>query len=246
MKYIIILIASLIGFSSPAQETTNKAIITVKYLYSVNQNPNDITNFFKENMILMIAKNASLFKSYDMLLSDSTMRVQGLAFLASGKNKGKISDEILNYYDPTKTDLISKTLASKFFFERNLPTYDWQFTNDTATILGYKCKTARTFSPILKKFFTAWFAPELPFQAGPNSFWGLPGVILKVESEDKRYSSVAYAISKPTLLTESIAFDKDAQKTTEVEFNKLNEAIKKNPDLFFQQMKGTVSKPVVN
>ena len=44
--------------------------------------------------------------------------------------------------------------------------------------------------------WTAWFSTDLPFQDGPYKFYGLPGLIVKIEDEAKDYSWVLQANKK--------------------------------------------------
>ena len=66
---------------------------------------------------------------------------------------------------------------------------NWEITDETQEILGYTCKKA-----ILKTSFfhkdkmkkynveaSAWFTEEIPYSYGPNSYNGLPGLVLKYE-----------------------------------------------------------------
>lgn len=246
MKKILTTLLLLGALSVAAQTTPEKAQLTVKYQYSVVQDSNVRSKVFKENMILLIGQKASLYKSYDVLLFDSTINVEGLAAISKLQFRGKINDEILHYYDTTHPDLIAKQSISKVYYELKSMVYDWKITNDTATILGYPCKRATTFSTRSKKQYSAWFTADLPFSAGPNSFYGLPGLILKIESDDKLYSSIAYAISKPTALTQTIAINKQAQRSTYEEYQKMESAIKNNPDLLLQGARGTFSKPRIS
>ncbi len=54
----------------------------------------------------------------------------------------------------------------------------WEVFNDTLSILGFKCQKAIITHKQRK--YTAWFCAQLPFNAGPDEFYGLPGLILKV------------------------------------------------------------------
>lgn len=239
MKRILTILFLFGALSVAAQTIPEKAQLTVKYQFSVVQDSNLRSNVFKENMILLVGQKASLYKSYDVLLSDSTFAVEGLAAISKMQFRGRINDELLHYYDTTHHDLISKLLISKVYYEWKLPIFDWKITNDTASILGYQCKRATAFSSQHKKQFSAWFTADLPFSAGPNSFYGLPGLILKIESEDKLYSCIAYAISKPTILTQTIAINKEAQRSTYEDYKKTESAVKKNPDLLLQGLRGS-------
>lgn len=245
MKRILNILFLFGTLSAMSQSKSDQAKLTVKYQYSVVQDTMNTSNVFNESMILIVGQNASLFKSYDILLSDSIISTAGLNALNNLSKRGRINDEILHYYQPDKEDLISKLLITKLYYEKKLPIYNWKITKDTLTILGYKCNRATSFSTLHNKVFNAWFTTDLPFPAGPNSFYGLPGLILKVESQDKFYKSEAFAISKPTLLTQTVALNPEAVKTTFAEYQKVESAVKKNPELLLQGLRGSFGKPII-
>lgn len=58
------------------------------------------------------------------------------------------------------------------------PMNSWEIYTDTFTVCGYLCQKA---SIVYKNIqYYAWFTPKLAYNAGPNGFSGLPGLILKV------------------------------------------------------------------
>ncbi len=75
---------------------------------------------------------------------------------------------------------------------------DWQLKEDTMTIDGLLCQKARGW--FVGKHYNVWFAPSIPFTAGPLNMHGLPGIIVLAISEDNknRYTmkSVAYPLEK--------------------------------------------------
>jgi GLPGLI family protein len=56
--------------------------------------------------------------------------------------------------------------------------YDWQLTNDSRVIKGYECKKATL--QYGGRNWTAWYAPDMPINAGPYKFKSLPGLIIKM------------------------------------------------------------------
>lgn len=58
----------------------------------------------------------------------------------------------------------------------------WEIVSDSVgEVLGYQCVLAET--DYHGRHWKAWFAPEIPVSFGPWKFRGLPGLILKAESE---------------------------------------------------------------
>ena len=80
-----------------------------------------------------------------------------------------------------------KTTVREFIFPHEYggsePTPDiaWTLTDDTLTVSGYLCQQATaTFRGVA---WTAWYTEEIPSSAGPWRLRGLPGMIVKAESE---------------------------------------------------------------
>ena len=68
-------------------------------------------------------------------------------------------------------------------FEGSEPTPDivWTLTNDTLTVSGYYCQTAMATHRGVA--WTVCYTEEIPSSAGPWRLRGLPGLIIKAESE---------------------------------------------------------------
>lgn len=70
----------------------------------------------------------------------------------------------------------------------------WEILDDTLTVLGYKCQKATI--NYKQESYTAWFTSQLPYNAGPDFYRGLPGLILKVSNPmgNKGYEAVEIQI----------------------------------------------------
>lgn len=95
------------------------------------------------------------------------------------------------------TDELSKKL---YLIEDNFK-LDWNISDETKIISGYKAYKAETFFRGRK--WIAWFCPDLPYAYGPWKLHGLPGLILEAYDETFRYNYVAIKIFNNK---ESIAF----------------------------------------
>lgn len=66
---------------------------------------------------------------------------------------------------------------------------EWEITNKTKTIGGYKCFQATATEKLYSRrgFFynrkvIAWFTPQIPLNYGPQYYKGLPGLILELDA----------------------------------------------------------------
>lgn len=82
----------------------------------------------------------------------------------------------------------------KYFYEEDLPQWNWEISDSTKVILGYECIGAEV--DYHGRRWTVWFTPEIPVNAGPWKLEGLPGLILEATAEGNRYSFVADGIQQ--------------------------------------------------
>ncbi|MDM1070972.1 GLPGLI family protein [Empedobacter brevis] len=104
--------------------------------------------------------------------------------------------------------------------------YEWKVTTEEATILGYKVIKAIAE----KEGITAWFAPEIKVNIGPNQINGLPGLILKSETQlkNKFETKITMLAEKINLVPKKAAKLKKSKgkDITSEEFKKLQEESK--------------------
>lgn len=88
-----------------------------------------------------------------------------------------------NFDKDKKTDLI-ETLGKVYIVDDSLHTPVWKVQNQIKEVAGYICMKAETTDPIRGQKITAWFAQDIPVMAGPERYFGLPGVILELSVND--------------------------------------------------------------
>lgn len=86
-----------------------------------------------------------------------------------------------------------------------VPPQQWSICEDTLTVLNFVCHKATTF--FRGRQYSAWFTLELPVDDGPWKFYGLPGMILKIEDDDRVF--VFNAIGLQKMVDSEIAIDWD-------------------------------------
>ena len=90
---------------------------------------------------------------------------------------------ILNFY--------GKVSINSYKYSEPIPKIDWTLTDETEEIMGHQCHkaTARWRG----REWNAWYS-DIPIDAGPWKFQGLPGLILKVEDTEGDHSIYAIGI----------------------------------------------------
>jgi len=157
------------------------------------------------------------------------------------------------YQYPNQTKLFTKEqLTNDYLVEEALPTIDWKICPDTASFGGLHCQKATAH--FKGRDYIAWFCPDIPIHVGPWKLNGLPGVIVEAydakkevvfkfvraekppssqgivekqpDEREKVFTNVRMDdLSDPNIIILPIR----AIKATPKEFNKLKEAIRKNP-----------------
>ncbi len=91
-----------------------------------------------------------------------------------------------------KTYLIHDTLKSP----------SWKILNDMKEVAGHICMNAKLTDTIRMQTTEAWFALDMPISAGPDRFFGLPGMVLEVNINDGALVLTADKIDLKKLSTE--------------------------------------------
>lgn len=92
------------------------------------------------------------------------------------------------YYKELKNDLLLFKLTNsqiEFDGKDKLLSWNWEITNETKVISGYNCKKA--ISKAFDGYFVAWFTEDIPVNAGPEKFDGLPGLILYISNTGQEF-----------------------------------------------------------
>lgn len=84
------------------------------------------------------------------------------------------------------TMLQQRLLDKMYLVTGSLNKINWKITNEKEKINKFTCTKAT--ASIENKNVTAWFTDEIPSNDGPSIYFGLPGLILKVETSDFNFS----------------------------------------------------------
>lgn len=152
----------------------------------------------EQMMVLEIGNNVSRFCSTVYLGLDSLLQSgASRTMYRSIYNKVKYAPAFYsmffqNYPRSGKLTCTGRVCNTDLKYEEDLPEMDWKIQDETDTLLGYMVQKA--VCSFRGRDYTAWFAPQLPMQAGPWKISGLPGLILKVEDSRGHYTFIARGI----------------------------------------------------
>lgn len=106
----------------------------------------------------------------------------------------------------------------------------WTLMPEQTELLGYACQKA--VAQYKGREWTAWFAPEIPVDAGPWKLSGLPGLILKAEDAEGHYLFEAVQVERPDVPTPIMSLDPtQVTQTTQARMERLLRKIYEDRDI---------------
>ncbi|WP_313027050.1 GLPGLI family protein [Soonwooa sp.] len=171
-----------------AQENANR------FFYELSFKPKkDSAKIDKVMTILDITSTKSIYQDFTFPAQDSIIksaveemeRTKTFKDLSKSLKMPKFSYKIYKSY-PSMLETYQDRISMNLFGYEESVKFDWKISNDKQMIGKYNTQKATTEFGGRK--WTAWFSADLPFQDGPYKFYGLPGLIVKIEDDAKNYS----------------------------------------------------------
>ncbi|MDO8994791.1 GLPGLI family protein [Daejeonella sp.] len=113
----------------------------------------------------------------------------------------------------TNTSIVQKTVFEETFLVRDSTRkINWKITSETRDIAGYSCRRANAI--IMDSIYVvAFYTDEIPVSGGPESFTGLPGMILGVALPHENMSWFAKLVTDKSLPSGSLIAPKKGKAT---------------------------------
>lgn len=163
--------------------------LSVSYEFSLS---ND-TIHKKQNYVLDILNQKSIFRTVLRKSSDSMISKTGLGL---GYNADPFYE--LYFVKDLNNSVFKKPIVLPInrdkFFVKIYDKLDWKILQETTTISNYNCQKAEV--KYGDRIWTAWFTKDISIQEGPYYFYGLPGLILRIEDSNKNFIFYATEIKK--------------------------------------------------
>lgn len=206
----------------------------VYYKVSFLENARTLESKKEVLCILQIGDKVSKFFDYNQIKKDSLIKKYStLATLGSKEINELLKIPILwNNIILKKNDtiIIQDRYKNVYQYEEEKSKLNWILEKGEKEIIGYNCKKARVH--YRGRTYNAWYTTEIPINNGPYIFEGLPGLILEIEDNDKKYSFIAVGINKkakPIYLRR----EKNIFKTSREKFRNVQKTFYENPGAFF-------------
>ncbi len=183
-KQLSLAVSLLVVFISVDAQKPDTAWLMVHYKYTFVTDTTNRSHPYTENMVLLIGKNASAYRSYDAIVADQQFKKAYAEAVASSPdghpmiNRRGAGSSTQYYQYPGEQKLFTKNdlMFNQYLIEGPMPAINWTIAGDTATFGGLHCQKATAH--FKGRDYVAWFCPDLPVHSGPWKLNGLPGVIV--------------------------------------------------------------------
>ncbi|MBK1896964.1 GLPGLI family protein [Chryseobacterium paridis] len=164
------------------------------YEYKFIPNSNDKADVKKEMMLLDIDKNGSSYYSRDKFVADSTTKADierqmksspGNINVNRREKPGQVAFKVTKKY-PDFTTYLFRSISMDQYKIKEDKKPEWKILPEKEKIGEYNTQKATT--QFGGREWTAWFTTDIPFQDGPYKFYGLPGLIVKIEDATGSHS----------------------------------------------------------
>lgn len=195
MKYIYLLFLIIFLDNNVHAQETISTNLNYKATYELTFQPDstDVSSVKKENVILFIGEDLSVFASEGRILKDSLSAktsIEGVRNMnfeeRANRTKTDFNYVIYKGFPEEKTSYNYKIIRDNFRYEEELNQFSWEILPDTKEIKGYIAQKARTH--FAGRNYTGYFTTEIPISEGPYKFNGLPGLILEIEDDKGHYN----------------------------------------------------------
>lgn len=267
MKKYIYTLVLLLSFSSILAEERDMAKLKAQYVAwkSYDNKKHDNPRKREYKYILQIGDGLSYYYDPQTYYVDSLNndpagcairdKVMGDAFRQARdtgedpfklmREKGLMADSRYKCRKNFSTNLITvwDSNGDIYQYEVDMNDLSWELCDSTTTILDYECYLAT--ADYHGRRWTAWFAPEIPVQDGPWQLCGLPGLIMKAQTDGGEYGFEITGLQKcsepfkPTLINPDKLF-----KTKRISFLKMRDYSRRNRSAQIAAM--TNGKVIVN
>lgn len=225
MKNLILSIAVVIAGSVTLNAQTES--IEANYVMKMNMNVDAIVETIpkayqaearrnletanKEGIFMdyTLASNGkvSVFKMIEKISNDNSMAGQVIQMMTMMDK-----EPLYKMIEEKQYSKLYDVWGQRYQIKDELTDFQWKITREKSKVAGYDVTKAtgviNDSIPV-----TAWFAPQLKFKDGPDRFWGLPGLIVKVESEVDR-ASFTYELKDINISNKEIKITQPSEKKT--------------------------------
>jgi GLPGLI family protein len=196
--------------------------------------------FIFDSKSIFLDNNSLLRKNLETSNKSRDEKIEEMGKIGSIKFK----DIILKDYSRNNLTVIAENLHKQFIAYETpiMSTEFWTiYTEQDSTIVGLKAYKAECRYG--GRHWKAWFSPEIAVSDGPYKFSGLPGLILKLSSNDDEYSFEISALEKSQILDTNIIIP-PYKVLAKSKFDELQKVLLDDPFAQIKSNGGTIVGPI--
>jgi GLPGLI family protein len=206
MKKILVLIFILSSLYTYAQQTASVVHYTrTTYWTKMLNEMTYLSKQEKERYTYMFSGRDDWQEYYVLYFNDKTSKFthsDEKSADSEGYDWRKTQYIIKRDFDKNTMTDIMETAGKTYIVEDSLKVPNWKILNDIKDVAGHICMKAVVEDTVKKQKIVAWFAQDLPGNAGPERLFGLPGIILALDINDGTVTVEATRIETKTLTQE--------------------------------------------
>lgn len=199
------------------------------YDYTFQTDSTDADTKKSELMVLDINKKGSQYYSEYVFQNDSIMDAQFKKNRAAHNNdviamsgkQGVVGYKILKTYPDFRINHIV-TLDMTPYNASQQVKFDWKILPEKTKIGNWNVQKAET--DFAGRHWIAWFSAEIPIQDGPYKFYGLPGLIVKIEDRSGSHLMELKGIKNNVIERDIFSFA--SEKPVAIDYKKYQSAYK--------------------
>lgn len=171
----------------------------------------------------------SLFKPLPVDENPFDQSSGGGSWTSSGSGGGQrmirmvLQNETYINRDNDMMTQLREFMGKKYIVKKETSRIPWKLGHDTKEISGYTCKSA-TYTDENKREITAWYTEQIRLPLGPESFHGLPGLILEVAVNKDEIVITADKIDLRALKKNELKEPKSGEEMTDEAYKAMVEA----------------------
>lgn len=209
-------------------ETIDTSLLVVGYSYEYQKEKWNKYGWGDTPMTLQIGASFTKF-TLDVLTSIDRAYTPSAGKIPLGATYPRLWT---TYYDRREERIVTEhrmPFTNKYLIRYEEPAFrtQWTLSDETLTILGYKCRKAT--AQFRGRTWTVWFAPDIPVSVYVWNLGNLPGLILKADSDMFRFRCVSITRSAEPILRPACKI----KKMTRKQWRKLEQNYHETPYPFF-------------
>lgn len=176
--------------------SVNAQTLTVDYDYSMNLS-NQMDDKQKSALVTKAIEGFSssfIFKLTHCKGKSSVKRVEVTSNQSNKMTFQGRSHEMFKDFSTQHFYIANTKLENTVVKNTMKQFYNWEIANETITVKGYVCKKATTQEG--DKTITAWFTESIAITDGPSRYFGLPGLILKLQTATALFEAKTITFDK--------------------------------------------------